>query len=73
MNLYDRNQTIDPQKLMESYPGINKAFEEKNEKWKQKYVDNPDSNPQLEIGKNFIDNIEFNEEYEKYLNREGLK
>ena len=62
-DLYNKNQKIDPKKLMESYPDINKAFEAKEKKWKKRIENDPEYKPKLETDKNYDENSEFKEQY----------
>jgi hypothetical protein len=64
-DLYCKNQKIDQKKMMESFPGINKAFEAKEKKWKTRIENDPDYKPKFELEKNYDDNSEFQKEYFK--------
>ena len=64
-DLYNINQKIDPKKLMENFPGINKAFEAKEKKWKTRIENDPDYKPNFVLEKNYDDNSEFQKEYFK--------
>ena len=60
-NLYDQNATMDPKKMMEVYPELNKAIEHKELNWKQNIENNPGYMPEFQIGKTFEDDAVFND------------
>ena len=60
-NLYDKNATMDPKKMMEVYPQLNKAIEHKELNWKKNIENNPGYMPEFIIGKTFEDDIDFND------------
>lgn len=64
-DLYSKNQKIDQKRMMESFPSINKIFEEKEKKWKTRIENDPDYKPKFELGKNYDENSEFQIEYLK--------
>ena len=60
-NLFDKNATMDPKKMLEVYPQLNKAVEKKELNWKQNIENNPDYMPEFQIGKTFEDDEVFND------------
>ena len=64
-HLYDKNAKMDPKKMMEVYPDINKAIEKKEKNWRKKIENDPNYKPEFKLGQNFGQDQDFREFNEK--------
>ena len=64
-NLFDKNAKMDPKKMMEAYPDLNKAMEKKEKNWRKNIENDPNYKPEIKLGQNFEQDQDFKEVNEK--------
>jgi hypothetical protein len=52
-NLYDNDARMNPKKMMDSYPFINKSIEQREINWMENIERNPNYQPGFQLGQNF--------------------
>ena len=52
-NLYDNDVRMNPKKMMDSYPFINKSIEQREINWMENIERNPNYQPGFQLGQNF--------------------
>ena len=70
-NLYDNEARMNPKKMLDSYPFVNKAIERREINWKDNIEKNPNYQPGFQFGKNFDNDKDFedyNRRRNKYIN-----
>lgn len=58
-DLYNKEAKMSPKDMMDHFPGVNKAFGQKEHNWTQKYEENPDYQPGFQLDKKFEDDKDF--------------
>lgn len=64
-NLYEKNAKMDPTKMMEAYPVLNKVVEKKEKNWRKNIENNPNYKPEFILGQNFEGDQDFKEIIDK--------